>query len=137
MRQHRGHFVQALLMDYITPTSLKALPRAIKARHFLVAVTLLATVALQLVTVLSTALFDIEYLSVRKYENILRLDTISGLSHDFSAIDASPVLTLYGIQNTGLNFPEGTTSFHAVPKLFYSRGESNPSKNSLLNLDLI
>ncbi|KAK4940665.1 hypothetical protein LTR10_019295 [Elasticomyces elasticus] len=115
---------EALLVDYVTPITLKSLFRAVRARHFLAALILLASMALQLVTILSTGLFDVEYLSVQKNGPIPLVDTITGASHDFSNIGAEPALTIYSVQNTNLSYPEGTTSVHAVPKLSYP-GVSN------------
>ena len=113
---------EALLVDYVTPSAPESLFKGIRARHSLVVIALLASLALQAVTVLSTGLFDVEYLSVTKNGRITLLDGISGVDHDFSTISASPDLTIYSNQNTNLSYPEGTTSRYAVPRLSYSRG---------------
>ncbi|KAI1617029.1 hypothetical protein EDD36DRAFT_461890 [Exophiala viscosa] len=111
---------KALLVDYVTPIALKSLFKAARARHFLAVLVLLVSLALQIVTILSTGLFEVEYVSIQKHGPISLIDTITGASHDFSNIGAGPALTIYSVQNTNLSYPEGTTSAHAVPKLSYS-----------------
>ncbi len=113
---------EALVVDYVTPIALVSLFKAIRARHLLVATVLLASVALQAVTILSTGLFDVEYLQVQRNATLQRLDSITGLDHDFSAISGSPDLTIYSVQNTNLSYPEGTNALYAVPKLHYTSG---------------
>jgi hypothetical protein len=113
---------EALLIDYVTPIPIVSLLKAAKARHLLVVIVLIASIALQLVTVLSTGLFDVQYLEISKNTTLSSLGSISGLDHDFSTVSASPDLTIYSIQNTNLSYPDGTTSLYAVPKLSYSAG---------------
>jgi hypothetical protein len=124
--QSQTSMPEALLVDYVTPIALSSLFKAIKARHSLVATVLLASLALQLVTILSTGLFDVEYLLVQRNGPISLLDNITGVDHDFSTVSAGPDLTIYSIQNTNLSYPEGTTSLYAVPRLSYSPGTSTP-----------
>jgi hypothetical protein len=124
--QSQTSMPEALLVDYVTPIALSSLFKAIKARHLLVVMGLLASIALQVVTILSTGLFDVEYLLVQKNGPISLLDNITGVAHDFSTISAGPELTIYSIQNTNLSYPEGTTSLYAVPKLSYPAGTSTP-----------
>jgi hypothetical protein len=122
---------EALLVDYVTPITFISLFKAMKERHLPVVMVLLALIALQLVTVLSTGLFDFEYLQVQKNATLSRLDTITGLNHDFSTISASPDLTIYSVQNTNLSYPEGTSSLYAVPKLSYPAGERDTATSNI------
>jgi Protein of unknown function (DUF3433) len=124
--QGQGSMSEALLVDYVTPNPLASLFKAIRARHSLVGMALLASMVLQLVTILSTGLFGIEYLPFQKNAPIHLLDTITGIAHDFSTISAGPDLTIYSIQNTNLSYPEGTTSLYAVPRLSYPGGTLYP-----------
>ncbi|KAJ9608752.1 hypothetical protein H2200_006523 [Cladophialophora chaetospira] len=110
---------EALLVEYVTPIALVSLFKAIRARHLLVVTVILASIALQLVTILSTGLFDVEYLQVRRNTALHRLDIITGLDHDFSIISGSPDLTIYSVQNTNLSYPEGTNADYAAPELSY------------------
>jgi hypothetical protein len=126
-----GSMSEALLVDYVTPIPLASLFKAIKAKHLLVAMALLTTMSLQLITVLSTSLFGIEYLLLQRDVTIRLLDSITGVDHDFSAVGGGPDLTIYSIQNTNLTFPEGTTSLHAVPRLSYPQGTLSPQSQSL------
>jgi Protein of unknown function (DUF3433) len=134
LHRHGGNDAQALLTDYVTLISIVALAKALKARHFLVIGTLLATMLLQLVTIISTALFDTQYITVQRNGNVMQLDTLGGLSQPLSAVEPSPVLTIYGTQNTGLNLPEGTTMHHAVPRLSYQSGMLDVLHNTYLSL---
>lgn len=122
MSEGRDSLPHALFVDYITPFTLVSLFRAIKARHLAVVTSLLTSIALLVVTILSTGLFDVEFVQIHKTAPITVLDTITGTDHDFSDVTASPDLTIYSIQNTNLSYPEGTSSNYAVPKLSYSGG---------------
>ncbi len=119
----------ALLVDYVTPIPVISLFKALRPRHVLVAASISTSIALQVVTVLSTGLFDMEYLRIGRNTLISQIDSITRLAHDFSTISASPDLTIYSVQNTNLSYPEGTNAFYAVPKLSYPAGNSAPSQS--------
>jgi hypothetical protein len=124
---------EALLVDYLTPMAPVRLFKAIKARHIMVATALMVSFLLEAVIILSTGLFDIEYLPIKRETPLAVLDHITGANHDFSRIGASPALIVYGVQNIGLTYPEGTTASHAAPKLAYASA-SNATLTTILDV---
>jgi thiosulfate reductase cytochrome b subunit len=115
--ENQGTMHEALFVDYITPLSIISLYKAMRARHFLVAMVVLATLAVQFVAILSTGLFSVDYLQVSKNTVLQQSDSITGVDHDFGTISSAPAMTIYSVQNTNLSYPDGSDGNYAVPIL--------------------
>ncbi|KAF9889990.1 hypothetical protein FE257_006670 [Aspergillus nanangensis] len=101
---------QSLLLDYISVLLPVALFKALKNRHLIVAATITCTLLLRLVIIVSTGLFALQEIPVRKDNIEVRLDsTFSGDDVDFISGNSNPFDIVNSVLFKNGTYPDGTT----------------------------
>ncbi|KAK8102758.1 hypothetical protein PG984_015904 [Apiospora sp. TS-2023a] len=126
-----------VLLDYRSPWSLESLWMSLKFRHWPVSAAILGTLILQLSIVLSTGLLDLKYVDlegpsvqmlVEKRFNQSQLNNYSIPRTDDAA---TPYDTFRGIVGSNLDYPLGTTPYHAYLPFNLTDGNVNSNASSV------
>ncbi|OJD29178.1 uncharacterized protein BKCO1_890009 [Diplodia corticola] len=121
-----------MLIDYIEPARPIALYKSLKSAHWPVSITIVGTLLLQLLTVTSTGLFQLqsETLNHTGVALLYGRDFASEPSNNF-AVGAAPVLSAIALNNGNLSYPPGTSEKLAFPELSLKHGISGGQNLSI------
>ncbi|KAI9927421.1 hypothetical protein MW887_003034 [Aspergillus wentii] len=114
MRQRLRPASQSLLLDYITPWNVISMFRSMKQKHWAVALSVLGSLLITLLTVFSTGLFMLESVRLENIPTTLKASAqFSSSGYDSKMVDGVPVLSVAGIRQFNLSYPTGTTDKYA------------------------
>lgn len=104
----------SVLLDYVSPWNVISLFKSVKAKHFIVAISILATLLIRLLIVFSTGLLllqdtFVENLPVRLTAN----QRFVGDEFNNSAVNGDAALIVAGTEVLGLQYPYGTNQAYA------------------------
>lgn len=101
---------QTLLLDYITDFQVVALWRSVRLRHITVASTITIFVLIKALTVVSTALFTLEYKAFKGVSQPMQVSTIfdSSAGLPLDNIDSRAAIELHGHYKYNMSLPNGT-----------------------------
>ncbi|KAE8374693.1 hypothetical protein BDV26DRAFT_295753 [Aspergillus bertholletiae] len=115
---------QSLLLDYVSDWNVITLFRALKHCHWVVAIAVLGTLLLKLLTVASTGLFMLQNVRVSDvHTKLIAEATLSGADYDSANVDSNAALTVVGNKFLNLPYPIGTTDKYAFAPF---RGPNTP-----------
>lgn len=119
---------QSLLLDYVSDWNVVTLFRALKHCHWVVAIAVLGTLLLKLLTVASTGLFMLQNVHVSNVHTELTAEaTFSGTGYNSADVDSNAALTVVGNKFLNLPYPVGTTDKYAFAPF---HGSNTPSGKS-------
>ncbi|KAE8356872.1 hypothetical protein BDV28DRAFT_41853 [Aspergillus coremiiformis] len=128
---------QSLRLDYVSDWNVVALFRALKRSHWVVAVAILGTLLLKLLTVVSTGLFMLQNVHVSDAPTRLTADAaFSGAGYDRAKVNGSAALTVAGNRFLNLSHPIGTTDKYAFTPFRASGAVSGADTIISGNVDL-
>lgn len=107
---------QTILLDYVSPWSMKVLFHAVTKAHYMVALPVTGSFLLTLMIIFSTGLFAVQEVTLETRAPTTILDTFSGSDFNTGTTDRGPWAISYGIQFRNLSYPRGTTQNHLVPR---------------------
>lgn len=114
LRHGPSEATSSILLDYISPWNVISLFRSIKARHYTVALTILATLLIRLLIVFSTGLLLLQPIVVQDVPTrLVASDRFSSDGFMTKSIDGTAVLTVSGAELLNLTLPNGTTRDYA------------------------
>ncbi|KAE8413140.1 hypothetical protein BDV36DRAFT_39644 [Aspergillus pseudocaelatus] len=121
---------QSLLLDYVSDWNVVTLFRALKHCHWVVAIAVLGTLLLKLLTVASTGLFMLQNVHVSNVHTELRAEaTFSGTGYSSEDVDSNAALTVVGNKFLNLPHPVGTTDKYAFTPF---HGSNTPSASNTI-----
>lgn len=106
---------QTVLLDYVSPWSLKVLFTSAKEKHFMVTLPVLGNLLLTLILVFSTGLFSLQETAIRVPVSIAVSQLFNSTGVDLNTTRESPWEIAYGIRYLDLTRPYGTTAHHLFP----------------------
>ncbi|KAE8394117.1 hypothetical protein BDV23DRAFT_179921 [Aspergillus alliaceus] len=107
---------QTLLLDYVSDWNVVTLFRALKRSHWAVAVAILGTLLLKLLTVVSTGLFMLQNVHISNVSTKLAAQAaFNGTGYNSTKVDSNAALTIVGSKFLNLPHPVGTTDQYAFP----------------------
>jgi uncharacterized protein YaaQ len=115
---------QNILLNYLTPTSVTSLFRALSNRHLHVTLATAGGFLLKGLIIVSTGLLSLEPQTLTKSNNVLLLDHLN-LSQS-TGNEATPVdsgIELWAITEMNVPFPPGTTSRFATQSFLALAGK--------------
>ena len=124
---------KSLLLDYISPSLLVSIWKAIKQRHWLILATVSGFVLIKAMTVISTGLLVLENVLVADRAGHFQLDNAfdaSTFAHGQGA-DSESADIVYGVFSHRLIYPPGTTATQAF-QTFQAMPNSTVSPSALL-----
>ncbi|KAJ4989773.1 hypothetical protein SVAN01_04803 [Stagonosporopsis vannaccii] len=108
---------RTLFMDYITPGKPEALWTSLRRSHWPVAITIVNSFLITLLTVSSTGLLMLQSTPFVRYDCRLNVTDDFATSFDISTTNSAPVLATLAIQNGTIPFPPGTSRNSAFQNL--------------------
>ncbi|KAB8259372.1 hypothetical protein BDV32DRAFT_59412 [Aspergillus pseudonomiae] len=121
---------QSLLLDYVSDWNVVTLFRALKHCHWVVAIAVLGTLLLKLLTVASTGLFMLQNVRVSDVDTKLTAEaTFSGTGYGSAKVDSNAALTVVGNKFLNLPYPVGTTDKYAFVPF---HGSDTPSASNTI-----
>jgi|SRR5690242_19240327 len=104
-------------MDYITPGRPEALWTSLRQSHWPVAITIINSFLITLLTVASTGLLVLQSTSFVRNDCRLNVTDAFATSFDVATTGSAPVLAALAIQNGTIPFPAGTSRNAAFQNL--------------------
>ncbi|PYH96857.1 hypothetical protein BO71DRAFT_396652 [Aspergillus ellipticus CBS 707.79] len=105
---------QTLLLDYVSDWNVIVMFRALKQSDWAVALVVLGTLLIKLLTVVSTGLFMLQTVYMDHFPTSLAAQAhFNGAEYDSSMVDGAPAMTVAGTWWLGLPYPVGTTDKYA------------------------
>ncbi|KAB8213305.1 hypothetical protein BDV33DRAFT_69402 [Aspergillus novoparasiticus] len=121
---------QSLLLDYVSDWNVVTLFRALKHCHWVVAIAVLGTLLLKLLTVASTGLFMLQNVHVSNVHTTLTTEaTFSGTGYNSTNVDSNAALIVVGNKFLNLPYPAGTTDKYAFGPF---HGSDTPSDSNTI-----
>jgi Protein of unknown function (DUF3433) len=110
LRQGPADATESVLLDYLSPWNVISLFRSLKAGHYVVTITILATLLIRLLIISSTGLLLLQDAVIQNTSaRFFASDKFTNNQVNLSAVDSKSALTVAGIASFGLSFPMGTT----------------------------
>lgn len=106
---------RTVLLDYVSPSLLPNLWKAIKLQHWAVATTIAGNLLLLLTLVFITGLFHLETTFVAEENALLKVSGFNGSTFDISKLDGSSGLLSLAILTQNLSYLMGTNLDTVVP----------------------
>lgn len=106
---------KVLLTDYVSPWNVSALITSLKAKHIVVTLSIAGSLLLKLAIIFSAAFLSLN--NKRVYDDgadLVIQDSFVGFGTSGNHSDIQPVITVVGIAQFGLAYPEGTSEIFAV-----------------------
>ncbi len=124
---------RTLLLDFVSPLGIVALPLAIRTRQFAVIISIIGSFLLQVTIVLSTGLLILRDLPIQHTRaQLIASDGFDATAFNSSAVDTRSYLNVFAVADLNQSFPEGTTDLYA----FQSSNSSRASACKWLSLFL-
>ncbi|KAK2757300.1 hypothetical protein FQN54_004814 [Arachnomyces sp. PD_36] len=107
---------RSLGADFVSPFSIISIFKALKISQHMTTLIIAGTFLIELVTVASTGLFDLQSVTLEGTATDLVADTrFDGGAFDPWAVDGTPAMTVAGLGSYNLTYPLGTTDKYAFP----------------------
>ena len=113
----------SVLLDYLSPTNIQVLPRALRSGHYAVALSVFGSILIKLLIVVSTGLVASQTIVSQRQSPVSTKSFTVPDSFHGEQIDTRPNLNVEGINRTGV-YPFGSTLEHAFQP-FAAPSEAN------------
>ncbi|KAE8155354.1 hypothetical protein BDV25DRAFT_146520 [Aspergillus avenaceus] len=123
---------QSLLLDYVSDWNVVAFFRSLKRLHWAVALAILGTLLLKLVTVFSTGLFMLQNVHLTNVSTDLTAQAaFSGKGYTSASVDGNAALNVVGHSLFNLSHPLGTTDKYAFAP--FQRSSDSSDINTIVS----
>ncbi|KAK0625700.1 hypothetical protein DIS24_g10987, partial [Lasiodiplodia hormozganensis] len=132
LRKGPSPAADTLLLDYVEPARLTSLWVSLKKAHWPVSIAIVGTLLLQLLTVVSTGLFQLQS-EMMNHTGVALLygDEFALEPSNNFAVGAAPVLSAIALSNGNLSYPAGTSENIAFPALSLKHNISDAQNLSI------
>lgn len=117
LKQRSTPASKTLLMDYVSPSLIESLWRAIRSSHWPIVIVVINTLLIKLLTVASAGLLFLQRTPVTN--NHCEIVALTDFVTEFntSSIGATPILATLALQNKTISIPPGTSAKGAFQRL--------------------
>ena len=115
---------ESVLLDYLSMWNVAALFRSLRRGHFIVALTICASLLIKLMTALSTGLFiskDVDLVFNAEFQVQSKFD---GTAYNQSAVNSQVYFKSWGVAHHNLSNPLGTMEGHAFQNFYKKNNDS-------------